>query len=89
MTKPLNQKPILLIVEDDQGLQSQLRWHFDQYETIFAENRADAVAAVRLHEAAVIIQDLGLPPDEDGVDEGFWLCHVLSSGASSEGSGNV
>ena len=71
MTKPLNQKPILLIVEDDKGLQSQLRWHFDQYETIFAETRADAVAAVRLHEAAVIIQDLGLPPDEDGVDEGF------------------
>lgn len=71
MNKPLNQKPILLIVEDDQGLQSQLRWHFDQYETIFAENRADAVAALRLHEASVIIQDLGLPPDEDGVDEGF------------------
>lgn len=71
MTKPLNQKPILLIVEDDKGLQSQLRWHFDQYETIFAENRADAIAALRLHEAAVIIQDLGLPPDEDGVDEGF------------------
>lgn len=71
MNKPLNQKPILLIVEDDQGLQSQLRWHFDQYETIFAENRADAIAALRLHEASVIIQDLGLPPDEDGVDEGF------------------
>ena len=37
MTKPLIQKPILLIVEDDKGLQSQLRWHFDQYETIFKE----------------------------------------------------
>ncbi|MFO1390356.1 PEP-CTERM-box response regulator transcription factor [Cellvibrio sp.] len=71
MNKPVNQKPILLIVEDDLGLQSQLRWHFDQYETIFAENRADAVAALRLHEASVVIQDLGLPPDEDGVDEGF------------------
>jgi two-component system NtrC family response regulator len=64
-------KRTLLIVEDDQGLQSQLRWHFDQFETIFAENRQDAIAALRLHEAAVIIQDLGLPPDEDGVDEGF------------------
>jgi two-component system, NtrC family, response regulator len=71
MTKPLNQKPILLIVEDDRGLQSQLRWHFDQYETVFAENRQDAIAALRLHEASVIIQDLGLPPDEDGTDEGF------------------
>lgn len=71
MTKSDNSKPILLIVEDDRGLQSQLRWHFDQYETILAENRQDAIAALRLHEASVIIQDLGLPPDEDGVDEGF------------------
>ncbi|ACE83457.1 PEP-CTERM-box response regulator transcription factor [Cellvibrio japonicus] len=64
-------KPKLLIIEDDRGLQSQLRWHFDQYETIFAENRQDAISALRLHEAPVVIQDLGLPPDEDGVDEGF------------------
>lgn len=71
MSKITSSKPILLIVEDDAGLQSQLRWHFDQYETIVADNRQDAIAALRLHEAAVIIQDLGLPPDEDGVDEGF------------------
>jgi len=71
MSKSTTSKPILLIVEDDAGLQSQLRWHFDQYETIVADNRQDAIAALRLHEASVIIQDLGLPPDEDGVDEGF------------------
>ena len=71
MSKSTSSKPILLIVEDDTGLQSQLRWHFDQYETIVADNRQDAIAALRLHEASVIIQDLGLPPDEDGVDEGF------------------
>jgi two-component system, NtrC family, response regulator len=65
------QKPVLLIIEDDLGLQNQLRWHFDQYETVFAENRQDAIAALRLHEASVIIQDLGLPPDAEGVDEGF------------------
>lgn len=71
MSKSPSSKPILLIIEDDAGLQSQLRWHFDQYESIVADNRQDAIAALRLHEAAVIIQDLGLPPDEDGVDEGF------------------
>lgn len=71
MNKNQQHKPILLIIEDDRGLQSQLRWHFEQYETIFAEKRADAIAALRLHEPSVIIQDLGLPPDEDGVDEGF------------------
>lgn len=71
MSKTTASKPILLIVEDDAGLQSQLRWHFDQYETVVADNRQDAISAMRLHEASVVIQDLGLPPDEDGVDEGF------------------
>ena len=71
MSKSNSHKNKLLIIEDDRGLQSQLRWHFDQYETVFAENRQDAISALRLHETPVVIQDLGLPPDEDGVDEGF------------------
>jgi two-component system, NtrC family, response regulator len=61
----------LLIVEDDAGLASQLRWHFDQYNVVLAEDRADAIAAVRQYEPAVVLQDLGLPPDEEGVEEGF------------------
>lgn len=61
----------LLIVEDDLGLQSQLRWHFDQYEVIVAGDREEAIAAVRLHEPAIVLQDLGLPPDDEGVEEGF------------------
>lgn len=64
-------KPILLIVEDDVGLQSQLKWHFDQYEVVIAGDREQAIAAVRQHEPAVVLQDLGLPPDEEGVEEGF------------------
>ncbi|WP_111641459.1 PEP-CTERM-box response regulator transcription factor [Marinimicrobium alkaliphilum] len=71
MSHKANDNPTLLIIEDDKGLQGQLRWHFDSYETVFAENHKDAIAALRLHEAPVIIQDLGLPPDPDGVDEGF------------------
>ncbi|CBL47044.1 Two-component transcriptional response regulator, Fis family [gamma proteobacterium HdN1] len=61
----------LLIVEDDRGLRSQLLWHFDQYHVITAEDRASAVAAVRKEQPAVILQDLGLPPDDEGVEEGF------------------
>lgn len=64
-------KPTLLIVEDDIGLQSQLKWHFDQYEVAVAGDREAAIAAVRLHEPAVVLQDLGLPPDDEGVEEGF------------------
>ena len=61
----------LLIVEDDVGLRSQLRWHFDKYNVILADDCESAVAAVRQHEPAVVLQDLGLPPDAEGVEEGF------------------
>jgi two-component system NtrC family response regulator len=61
----------LLIVEDDPGLQSQLRWCFEDYEVITAEDRASAIAELRRHEPHVVLQDLGLPPDESGVEEGL------------------
>ena len=61
----------LLIVEDDPGIQSQLRWCFESYDVITAEDRASAVNELRRHEPAVVVQDLGLPPDDEGVDEGF------------------
>ncbi|MFQ5544629.1 MAG: PEP-CTERM-box response regulator transcription factor [Acidiferrobacterales bacterium] len=61
----------LLVVEDDPGLQSQLRWCFEQYEVITAEDRAGAVAELRKHEPPVVLQDLGLPPDPAGVSEGL------------------
>ncbi len=64
-------KPSLLIIEDDQGLQSQLRWHFDEYNVITASDRQAAIDAIRFHEPPVVLQDLGLPPDAEGVDEGF------------------
>jgi len=68
----------LLIVEDDPGIQSQLRWHFEQYEVIVAGNRDEAIAAIRLHEPAVVLQDLGLPPDDEGVTEGFLCVQEIS-----------
>lgn len=73
------EKMKLLIVEDDQGLQSQLRWHFDQYEVLIASNREEAINAIRLHEPPIVLQDLGLPPDDEGVDEGFKCIQEISS----------
>jgi two-component system, NtrC family, response regulator len=64
-------KPKLLIVEDDIGLQKQLKWCFDQYEVLVAASRTEAIALLRRHEPHVILQDLGLPPDPEGVDEGI------------------
>lgn len=61
----------LLIVEDDPGLQSQLKWCFEDYEVLSAIDRASAIAELRRHEPAVVLQDLGLPPDPEGVTEGL------------------
>ncbi len=61
----------LLIVEDDEGLQRQLRWCFDGYEVAVAGDRKDAIARVRRHQPGVVLLDLGLPPDPGGVTEGL------------------
>ncbi|ADE16316.1 PEP-CTERM system response regulator [Nitrosococcus halophilus Nc 4] len=66
-------KKNLLIVEDDLGLQSQLRWSFCDYEIGTAEDRQGAIALVRRHEPPVVTLDLGLPPDPGGVSEGMAL----------------
>ena len=64
-------KGVLLIVEDDPGLQKQLKWSFDGYEVLVASDRDAAIAVVRRHEPAVATVDLGLPPDPDGASEGL------------------
>jgi len=61
----------LLIVEDDAGLQKQLKWSFDDLEVVIAGDREAALVAVRRHEPAVVTLDLGLPPDADGASEGL------------------
>jgi two-component system NtrC family response regulator len=66
-----NEPRVLLVVEDDEGLQRQLKWAYEGYNVICAGDRASAVEALRAHEPAVVTLDLGLPPDPDGTDEGF------------------
>ena len=61
----------LLIVEDDPGLLKQLKWCFEGYDVVTAEDRASAIRELRRNEPAVVLQDLGLPPEPEGVDEGL------------------
>ena len=68
MTEPSRK---LLIVEDDPGLLSQLKWCFEGYDLLTAEDRVSAINELRRHEPMVVLQDLGLPPQPEGVEEGF------------------
>lgn len=62
----------LLIVEDDPGLQSQMRWAMtDAHNVIATDNRGDALDLFAQEEPKVVILDLGLPPDPDGASEGL------------------
>jgi two-component system NtrC family response regulator len=61
----------LLVVEDDTGLQSQLRWSFEGFEVSVAGDRPAALSVLERLRPAVVTLDLGLPPDPGGVSEGF------------------
>ena len=69
MTKNAARK--LLIVEDDIGLQAQLKWAYDDWAVTIVGTRQAAVDALRAERPAVVTLDLGLPPDPDGTSEGF------------------
>jgi len=66
-----DKKPNLLVIEDDEGLQAQLKWAYDDFNVVIAGDRDSAIAALRSEAPAVVTLDLGLPPDPDGVSEGF------------------
>jgi len=64
-------KQKILVVEDDPGVQSQMRWALSDYDVHVAEDRPVALAAVRREAPDVIGLDLGMPPDEAGATEGL------------------
>ena len=61
----------LLLVEDDPGLRSQLRWALDVFDVHTAEDRESAVALFDELRPPVVVLDLGLPPDPNGASEGL------------------
>jgi two-component system NtrC family response regulator len=71
MTGARTAKPKLLIIEDDEGLCAQYRWAFPSCDVLMAHARLPAVALAKREAPPVVIIDLGLPPDPDGVTEGL------------------
>lgn len=61
----------LLVVEDNDELRNQLKWAFDDYNVLLAEDRRTALSARASYQPAVALVDLGLPPDKDGPTEGL------------------
>lgn len=61
----------LLVIEDDPGLQKQVKWSLTGYEVLVAGDREGALAQIRRHEPPVALLDLGLPPDPGGATEGL------------------
>jgi two-component system NtrC family response regulator len=67
----------LLVIEDDPGLQTQLRWCFENYDVVIAGDRDAALGAMEKDKLPVITLDLGLPPDADSTSEGFALLEEI------------
>jgi two-component system NtrC family response regulator len=70
-------KPRLLIIEDDEGLQAQLKWAYEDFAVTIVGDRDSAIAALRSEEPDVVTLDLGLPPDPDGTSEGFAVLDAI------------
>lgn len=70
-------RPKLLVIEDDPGLQTQLKWAWDDFDVTCVGDRDAALAALRTDEPDVVTLDLGLPPDPDGTSEGFAVLDAI------------
>ena len=69
----------LLIVDDDSGIQRQLKWAFDSHDVLLAGNREDGVSIARKESPQVVLLDLAMPPDLEGPSEGFATLEALLS----------
>lgn len=69
----------VLVVDDDLGIQKQLKWSLTDFDVVYAEDRPSAIAQLRRHEPDVVTLDLGLPPDPANASEGLLaLSEILS-----------
>ena len=69
----------LMIVDDDPGIQRQLKWAFDDYDVYLADSREKAISVARKEAPQVVLLDLAMPPDLEGPSEGFAALEALLS----------
>ena len=67
----------ILVVDDDLGIQKQLKWSLTDYNVVFADDHTSAIAQLRRFEPKVVTLDLGLPPDPANASEGLRILHDI------------
>ena len=70
-------KPELLVIEDDKGLQKQLKWSLDEYHVVLTEDKESSLVELRRFQPKVISLDLGLPPDPANASAGLELLEEI------------
>jgi DNA-binding NtrC family response regulator len=72
MSDETQDKATVLIVDDDRVLRRQLYWALEaEHAVVEAETRAEAAAQLQTGRVDVVLCDLHLPPDLDGITEGL------------------
>ncbi len=76
-------KPILLIVDDDESIRSQLKWTLlNDFQIVEAGDRPSALEAFKQSKPELVLLDLGLPPHPGATEEGFALISELRAADS-------
>ena len=61
----------VLVIDDDLGIQKQLKWCLSDFDLVYADDRTSAINQLRRFEPVVVTLDLGLPPDATNASEGL------------------
>lgn len=69
----------LLIIDDNEEIRKQLKWGLGkEYQILLAGDAKEAVSLYSKHHPKVVTLDLGLPPHEDGAEEGMKCFDVIT-----------
>ncbi len=67
-------KPKVLVVDDDEGIRTQMKWALaGDYDVYLAMDAPSAIGVLKKERPAIVTLDLGLPPQPEGTSVGLKL----------------